>query len=897
MMFSAWFGGFKPGLLSLALSLVAFHYFFLLPIHQLHLGTQVPRLCAAALASFWVVWLSASQRTASESLKRSRDALNESVHELSRINESLQEENAERKRTEALLEGQKHVLEMMACGAPLSDSLAALTLLIEGRVPGMLGSILLLDQHGTCLHHGAAPSLPPEYVAAIDGKPIGPEAGSCGTAAFTKEPVFVEDIATDPRWKDYRAVALPHGLRACWSKPILDSQRRVLGTFAMYYRQPGLPKPEHLRLIELATHIAAIAISAHRVQAVLRESEAKLKEAQRLAKIGYWERDLITNRITWTEETYRIFGQPKGLESLTSAKLQELIHPDDRTLQSEALRDVLEKGRKYDVEYRILLPDGQIRFLHAWDEIECDASGRPIRIFGTVQDITERKETDAALRSSEARKTAILNSALDCIVTINHEGCITEFNPAAERTFGYRREEVMGKHLADVMIPPSLREEHRRGFARYLATGESRVLGKRIEMTAMRADGSEFPVELAITRIPLEGPPSFTGYLRDITDRKLAESRLFAQAQEIRAIVENSPDFIVRFDRQLRRTFVNAAFIKGNGVPKEQLLGREIASAANDGVVKATSEEIATLEHALNRVHETGQPLDFESVWPLMTGRRIFAVHMEPEFDARGVFTSILAISRDMTDRMESENKLRVSREQLRALTARLESSREEEATRIARDIHDDLGQKLTALKMDLLRAERMAEGIETSPAVNALLDTLVRATELADGITASVQEIAANLRPEMLDKLGLGAALHFESRRFQERTGMACEFRLPETEPSVSTEVSNALFRIFQECLTNIVRHAHATKIEVALEIEDGGLALRVQDNGRGITEAEMNDPKSLGLLGMKERTTLLGGEIVIGHPPEGGTSVWVRIPQNQAIEQPLGAKIQRIV
>jgi PAS domain S-box-containing protein len=130
------------------------------------------------------------------------------------------------------------------------------------------------------------------------------------------------------------------------------------------------------------------------------------------------------------------------------------------------------------------------------------------------------------LKRSEIRKAAIVDSALDCIVTINHEGRITEFNPAAEHTFGYRRDEVLGKHMADVIIPPSLREKHRQGFARYLATGEARVLGKRIEMTAVRADGSEFPVELAITRIPLEGPPSFTGYVRDITERKRTEQEL-----------------------------------------------------------------------------------------------------------------------------------------------------------------------------------------------------------------------------------------------------------------------------------------------------------------------------------------------------------------------------------
>ncbi len=145
----------------------------------------------------------------------------------------------------------------------------------------------------------------------------------------------------------------------------------------------------------------------------------------------------------------------------------------------------------------------------------------------------ERAQNDAALRQSEARKAAIMDSAIDCIVTIDHEGRITEFNPAAERTFGYRRDEVLGAQLADVVIPPSLREKHRQGLARYLATGESQLIGRRLEMTAVRRDGSEFPVELAITRIPLDGPPSYTGFLRDITERKQSEEALGKARSEL----------------------------------------------------------------------------------------------------------------------------------------------------------------------------------------------------------------------------------------------------------------------------------------------------------------------------------------------------------------------------
>jgi PAS domain S-box-containing protein len=151
----------------------------------------------------------------------------------------------------------------------------------------------------------------------------------------------------------------------------------------------------------------------------------------------------------------------------------------------------------------------------------------------------ERAQSDAALRRSEARKAAILDSALDCIVTIDHEGYVTEFNPAAERTFGYFRHEVVGKQLAEVIVPPALRDKHRTGLGRYLATGDGQLMGKRAEMTAVRADGTEFPVELAISRIAIDGPPSFTGYLRDITERKRSEERLrrnsahLTEAQEL----------------------------------------------------------------------------------------------------------------------------------------------------------------------------------------------------------------------------------------------------------------------------------------------------------------------------------------------------------------------------
>jgi PAS domain S-box-containing protein len=212
---------------------------------------------------------------------------------------------------------------------------------------------------------------------------------------------------------------------------------------------------------------------------------------------------------------------------------QAAIHPEDLPRLLERWPSALAGGERGEMEARLRRFDGQYRWFLFRASPIADAYGQVVKWCGINTDIEDRRRAESAfdtreeaIREGEARKSAIMDSALDCIVTIDHLACITEFNPAAERTFGYRRDEVVGKQLAEVIIPPALREQHRQGFARYLATGEARVLGKRLELTAIRADGREFPVELTITRIPLDGPPSFTGYLRDITARKRSEEEL-----------------------------------------------------------------------------------------------------------------------------------------------------------------------------------------------------------------------------------------------------------------------------------------------------------------------------------------------------------------------------------
>ncbi len=197
----------------------------------------------------------------------------------------------DRKRAESLLAGQNRVLEMIARGVALEDALDALVRFIESESAGMLGSILLLDEEGLHLRHGAAPSLPPAYVRAIDGVTIGPQVGSCGTAAYRREAVIVADTQEDPLWVDYRDLARTHGLRSCWSTPIFSDQGRVLGTFAMYYRTVRRPTAAELTLIGIATHVAGIAIGRRRAEAAQDESEERFRKLADSVPVLIWMSD------------------------------------------------------------------------------------------------------------------------------------------------------------------------------------------------------------------------------------------------------------------------------------------------------------------------------------------------------------------------------------------------------------------------------------------------------------------------------------------------------------------------------------------------------------------------------------------------------------------------------
>jgi PAS domain S-box-containing protein len=241
-------------------------------------------------------------------------------------------------------------------------SLDTLIRLIERVAPGMRGSVLLLDEDGITLHHGAAPNLPDAYTRLIDGERIGPAAGSCGTAAYRRERVIVRDIATDPLWANYRAAALPFGLAACWSTPIIDSDNRVLGTFAMYYDEPREPTTADLDLAGTAAGLALNIIIGARAMNALRSSQQRLRAALDASSTSTFRWDMRTNAVESDEGLYKLFGVDPANASGSFELFVSLIHPEDRDRVIAAALRCAAQGDDLDEEFRIVRPDGSMRW-------------------------------------------------------------------------------------------------------------------------------------------------------------------------------------------------------------------------------------------------------------------------------------------------------------------------------------------------------------------------------------------------------------------------------------------------------------------------------------------------------------------------------------------------------
>jgi PAS domain S-box-containing protein len=491
----------------------------------------------------------------------------------------------------------------------------------------------------------------------------------------------------------------------------------------------------------------------------------------------------------------------------------------------------------------------------------------PFHMVGKVVRLLERKQGEEALRASEARYRLMFenNPRPMWVYDLETLGFLA-VNEAAVEQYGYSREEFLRMTIKEIRSReevPTLLDALKTRAASLFKLG---IWKHR------KRDGTLFDAEITSHVIPFEGRDAVMVLCNDVTERRQAEESLrrsgrqLAEAQRLAHIGNWEWDIptntvvwsdelfrIFGFEPQEFRATYEAFLERLHPDDRPQMIA----------VIEKALERPTTFTHYHRVILPDGTVRILHNRGEVLVGE-----------DGRPV--RMFGTEEDVTERRQAEEHLEESNWQLRALAARLQTVREEESIHIAREIHDELGGALTGIKMDLSWiGKRLSE--QSREAVGPKLRSTL---ELIDETVSKVRNISTELRPSVLDDLGLSAAIEWQAREFQKRTEIRCKLVLLREDVTLSPEKSTAVFRIFQEILTNVTRHAHASLVEVSLEERRGDLILRVSDNGDGFREGEVGKAKSLGLLGMRERAMIFGGRVDIEGAEGRGTTVTVCIP-----------------
>ncbi len=376
----------------------------------------------------------------------------------------------------------------------------------------------------------------------------------------------------------------------------------------------------------------------------------------------------------------------------------------------------------------------------------------------------------------------------------------------------------------------------------------------------------QIAIELALHKHALEKT------LREKQDIALRESE-----QRYRLLVENINEGIVMQNRDGIINYANRKFLEMIGYPENEVLGHSISEFLGEGLLRKKNENGPEVPN--------GGVKSWEIAWKRKDGKKVYTMlSPRPIFDEENNFDGVVAVLTDYTKRREAELALKRSREELRNLSHHLQSVREKESQRIAREIHDELGQQLTALKMDLSWLSKRV--VLSDVGGKRYSEKLRSMSDLIDSTIQTVQKISSELRPGLLDDLGLFPALEWLVQDFQSRTKIKCSARFDCEELKLLPDISTAIFRISQEGLTNVARHSKADRVAITLKEKDDNLELRIRDNGKGIDEKKIFAPTSLGLMGMRERVRPFKGELSIHGVPDKGTTLKVVLPLNEAIQ-----------
>jgi two-component system sensor histidine kinase UhpB len=549
----------------------------------------------------------------------------------------------------------------------------------------------------------------------------------------------------------------------------------------------------------------------------------------------------------------------KKKKDMVGRNVFDFVAEKDRARALEENAKNIMEGHGSTVEYTAVDINGREFDVESTGTLMRDSSDNPVGFITAVRDVTERKRMEEQLRESEERYRSVVETASDAIISIDSEGHIIFWNAAARAIFGYSAREAMGKPL-EMVVPERFQAGFREGLAR-MVTAEG-VVGARktTELIGLRKDGGEFPVEHSMATWHAKGEGFHTAIIRNITERKQAEEALRTSEEKLRIMFESITDGIIVTDLMGNIVDVNGAAIRLHGYENREdlvghkgldLISEEYQPMAIEKMFKALEEGgDATMEYALSR--PDGTEVDIEGVVNLL-------------HDSAGEPTGLVVITRDITERKRVEENLKLYVEEITR-------AQEEERKRIARELHDETVQELAALTLDIEATIRVGKRLPEDT-VNSLELIQEKARDIMEG----VNRFSAELRPDILDQMGLISALNW----LVDNIGGDIDVRVESSgdERRLPADVELAIFRVAQEALSNVRKHSEAVEAVVKVAFTAGGFRLEVRDYGKGFVlpanVADLAAKGHLGILGMHERARIIDGTVSVRSRPGEGTSV----------------------
>jgi PAS domain S-box-containing protein len=554
-------------------------------------------------------------------------------------------------------------------------------------------------------------------------------------------PLLIPDIRKAEISEDLRRTIIGEGIAALGFVPLYSGDGELLGKFMVYFDEPHEWSDGQMELAQTVSRQIAFGVERKTTEQALRENDERLRLATQTGTVGIWDWNIASNRITWTDSLFAMHGIERDDFDGTVDGLVKLVHPDDADKVRSAIYSALAGERSYEIEFRVLKPDGTMGWLFMNAIVVGEGDNR--RMLGATVEVTQRKEAELA----SARLAAIVESSFDAVIAKDLNGIIMSWNSGAERLFGYSADEIVGLPVTTLMPPDRVAEE--------------------------------------------------TEILRKIRN--------------------------------------------GEAVDHFETI----------------------------RVRKDGE-------------RRDISLTISPVRDGTGAIVGASKIARDITDRRRIDAAIR-ERETLQSIV----QAQEAERSRIARDLHDHLGQQLTGLRL------KLASLVSLMSKEPGAVRQIEEASEQAERIDADMSLLAWELRPVSLDLHGLAETLASFVREWGQSHGINAEFQASSTSDRLPMDIETNVYRIAQEALNNVLKHAAATEVSVTLNHTRHEAVLVVEDNGKGFDPEATTSGASggLGLTGMRERAALLGGRLEVESSPDSGTTIYARIPVSETSRQTVAA------